>query len=380
MKISVIFGTRPEIIKLSPVIRALQQKKLNFFIIHTNQHYNKNMDEIFLKELALPKAKYNLNIGSGTHGNMTGRMLIEVEKIFFKEKPDLLIVQGDTNTVLAVSLAASKLGIKIAHVEAGLRSYTKIPEETNRILTDRISDFLFAPTEKQNKILQNEGIEKEKIFVVGNTIVDAVIQNLKLASHFKSRTGFETRAFESAALKPIKPKKYLLATAHREENVDNKTKLENILNAIEKSAKKHNLKAIYPIHPRTEKRIKEFKIKKPKNIKFIKPVGYLDMLLLMKNAKIILTDSGGIQEEACILHVPCVTMREATERPETVEVGGNIIAGTDAQKIIKCVDLMLKKKVNWNTPLSGAKSLFSSPFGSGNSGKLIMEILKMSLT
>jgi len=351
MKISVIFGTRPEIIKLSPVIRALREKKLDFFIIHTNQHYDKNMDEIFLKELGLPKAKYNLNIGSGTHGNMTGRMLIEVEKIFFKEKPDLLIVQGDTNTVLAVSLAASKLGIKIAHVEAGLRSYTKIPEETNRVLTDRISDLLFAPTEKQKKILLSEGIAKEKIFVVGNTIVDAVIQNLKIAE--KKKTA---------------PKKYLLITAHREENVDNKIILQNILKAIEKIQKKYSLQAIYPIHPRTEKRIKEFGIKKPKNIKFIEPVGYLDMLLLMKNAKIILTDSGGIQEEACILQVPCVTMREATERPETVEVGGNIIAGTDTEKIIKSTDLMLKKKINWK-----------NPFGKGNSGKLIVEMLKKSL-
>jgi len=377
MKISVIFGTRPEIIKLSPVIRALKEEKLNFFIIHTNQHYNENMDEIFLKELALPKAKYNLNIGSGTHGNMTGRMLIEVEKIFFKEKPDLLIVQGDTNTVLAVSLAASKLGIKIAHVEAGLRSYTKIPEEINRILTDRISDFLFAPTEKQNKILQREGIEKEKIFVVGNTIVDAVIQNSKLAS------ATPTPPSGGGSATSLQPKKFLLATAHREENVDNKTNLENILKAIEKSAKKHNLKAIYPIHPRTEKRIKEFKIKKPKNIKFIEPVGYLDMLLLMKNAKVILTDSGGIQEEACILHTPCVTMREATERPETVEVGGNIIAGTETEKIVKSVDKILTKKINWHTaaPLSGgAESPYSSPFGKGNSGKSIVEILKKSIT
>lgn len=359
MKISVIFGTRPEIIKLSPVIRALKEKKSNFFIIHTNQHYDKNMDEIFLKELGLPKAKYNLNIGSGTHGNMTGRMLIEVEKIFFKEKPDLLIVQGDTNTVLAVSLAASKLGIKIAHVEAGLRSYTKIPEETNRILTDRISDFLFAPTEKQKKILLSEGIAKEKIFVVGNTIVDAVIQNLSIAEKKKKAQ-----------------KKYFLITAHREENVDNKIILQNILKAIEKIQKKYKLKAIYPIHPRTEKRIKEFGIKKPKNIKFIEPVGYLDMLLLMKNAKIILTDSGGIQEEACILHVPCVTMREATERPETVEVGGNIIAGTDTEKIVKSADLMLKKKINWPTPaMAGAESSGSFPFGKGNSGKLIVSII-----
>jgi UDP-N-acetylglucosamine 2-epimerase (non-hydrolysing) len=346
MKIAVIFGTRPEIIKLSPVIRALQKKQADFFIIHTNQHYDKNMDAIFLQELNLPEAKYNLGIGSGTHGNMTGRMLIEVEKIFFEEKPDLLIVQGDTNTVLAVSLAATKLHIPIAHVEAGLRAYTNIPEETNRVLTDRISDFCFAPTETQKKILLSEGIEDSKIFVVGNTVVDAVIQNLEIAEE------------KCTPLKNLnlEPQKYFLITAHREENVDNKDNLDSILKAISEIQKKHDLKAIFPIHPRTKKRIEEFNLPVPENIQLIDPIGYLEMLLLMKNARIILTDSGGIQEEACTLHVPCITMRESTERPESVEVGGNAVVGTNYSKIVEETEKMLNKKIDWYNPFGDGKT------------------------
>lgn len=354
MKIAVVFGTRPEIIKLSPVIRALAEKKLNFFIVHTNQHYSSNMDEVFLKELNLPKAKYNLRIGSGTHGNMTGRILIEIEKIFFKEKPQILIVQGDTNTALSVALAASKMNIRIVHVEAGLRSYTYIPEETNRVLIDHISDICFTPTKKQQQILQKEGIPNKKIKVVGNSIVDAVFQNLKIAEK------------KSKVLKTLnlKPKKFIILTTHREENVDNKLNLENILKAANEIAEKNKIQVIFPIHPRTQKMIEKFGLKIPKKIKTIPPIGYLDMLILMGNALIILTDSGGIQEEACILKVPCVTLREKTERPETVEVGGNIVVGTDNKKIVTETAKMLKKKINWR-----------NPFGNGETGKLIAETL-----
>lgn len=355
MKIAVVFGTRPEIIKLSPVIRALQKKELPFFIVHSNQHYDKNMDAIFLRELNLPKVAYNLKTGSGTHGETTAKIIIETEKIFVKEKPTLVIVQGDTNTVLATALSASKLQIPIAHVEAGLRSYTQIPEETNRILTDRISDLCFAPTEKQREILIKEGIPRKKIHVIGNTIVDAVIQNLKIA---KNKTS-PLKKFT------LENKKYILVTSHREENVDNKNNLKNIIKAVTKIADINNLKVIFPLHPRTKKRMEEFKIKKPENIVFIPPVGYLDMLILMKNARIILTDSGGIQEEACVLRVPCVTMREKTERPESVEVGGNMIAGTDTEKIEKCAKTMLKKDIKWR-----------NPFGDGSSGEKIVKIIK----
>jgi len=358
MKIAVIFGTRPEIINLSPVIRALQEKSLPFFVIHSNQHYDANMDSIFLNELKLPKAKYNLEIGSGSHGNMTGRMLIEVEKILMEEKPNLLIVQGDTNTVLAVSLAATKLKIPIAHVEAGLRSYSKIPEETNRVLTDRISDFCFTPTTTQQDILEKEGIESSNIYVVGNTVVDAVIQNLEIAKS-------QQNTLEKFKLEP---KKYFLVTAHREENVDNKTKLEEILKSISEIQKTHNLKCIFPLHPRTKKQMEKFEITPPENIEFTAPIGYLEMLVLMENAAIIITDSGGIQEEACTLHVPCLTMRESTERPESVEVGGNIIVGTNYEKITEGAEHMLNTKTDWE-----------NPFGDGKSGTKIAEILEKEL-
>ncbi|MBN1494789.1 UDP-N-acetylglucosamine 2-epimerase (non-hydrolyzing) [Candidatus Peregrinibacteria bacterium] len=359
MKIAVAFGTRPEIIKLSPVIRALEKasekqksQRVGFFIIHSNQHYDKDMDSVFLKELKLPKPKYNLNIGSALHGEMTGKMIIEAEKILINEKPDLLIVQGDTNTVLALAIAASKLHIKIAHVEAGLRSYTDIPEETNRIITDKLSDFLFAPTLKQKNILINEGINKKKIFVVGNTVVDAVFQNLKIAKKSKNY--------------PIKlkPKKYFLITAHRQENVDDPKKLKSIFKALSEIQNKHKLEAVFPLHPRTKKRLNEYKMVIPKNIKITSPAGYLEMLYLIKNARLIVTDSGGIQEEACTLCVPCVTMRESTERPETVEIGGNIVVGTDTNKIVKASSLMIKKKILWK-----------NPFGKGDTGEKIIKIL-----
>jgi len=361
MKISVIFGTRPEIIKLSPIIRALKSAHANFFIVHTNQHYDKNMDAIFLNELDLPKAKYNLKIGSGTHANMTGRILIEVEKIFIKEKPDVLIVQGDTNTVLAVSLAASKLQIPIAHVEAGLRSYSKIPEETNRILTDHLSEFLFVPTEQQKKILVNEGISSKKIHIVGNTVVDSVQQNIKIAEK-----SVGNRFLKNLRLKP---KKYFIVTAHREENVDKKNILETIIKAISHLQKAHKFDVVFPIHPRTKKRIEEFKIKIPSKIKVIEPIGYLEMLSLMQNAAFILTDSGGIQEEACTLGVPCVTMRESTERPESIEVGANILVGTHINRITEGTKTILNSTSSKNT------KRWKNPFGNGATAEKIVKIL-----
>ncbi|AEF95929.1 non-hydrolyzing UDP-N-acetylglucosamine 2-epimerase [Methanotorris igneus] len=361
MKLSIILGTRPEIIKLSPIIRELEGRNLDWSLIHTNQHYSENMDRIFFQELNLPNPKYNLGVGSGTHGEQTGRMLIKIEKVLLKERPDVVIVQGDTNTVLAGALAASKLKIKVAHVEAGLRSYDKnMPEEINRVLTDHISDYLFAPTEKAKNNLLKEGIEENRIFVVGNTIVDATLQNLKIAEkneHIKEF--FKNISNEEG---------YFLLTLHRAENVDNKERLKNIIDAITKITEIYDKNIVFPIHPRTEKRLKEFnlfdKLKSNKKIKIIEPIGYLEFLILEKNAELILTDSGGVQEESCILKVPCITLRDNTERPETLEVGSNILVGDDKNKIINAVELMLNKKRDWK-----------NPFGDGKSGKRIVEIL-----
>ena len=358
MKICIILGTRPEIIKMSPIIRECEKRKLDYFILHTNQHYSKNLDKIFFDELELPSPKYNLDIGSGTHGEQTGKALIEIEKVLIKEKPDIVLVEGDTNTVLAGALAATKLHIKVSHVEAGLRSYYReMPEEINRILTDHCSDFLFVPTKKAKEILIKEGISKKKIFVTGNTIVDAVYQNIEIAN----------KKVDILDKLNLNKNEYFLVTAHREENVDAKNRLEGILKGLEQVYKKFNLPIIYPIHPRTEKRIKEFSLKIPEGVKLISPVGFLEFLQLEANAKLVLTDSGGVQEETCILKIPCVTLRDNTERPETLEVGSNILAGTNPEKIVKCTEFMIQKERNWK-----------NPFGDGRASKRILRILKDS--
>ena len=359
MKISIILGTRPEIIKMSPIIRECKNSKINCFVLHTGQHYSYNLDKLFFEELELPKPKYNLDIGSGTHAEQTGKMMIGIEKILKKERPDIILVEGDTNTVLAGALAAYKLYIKVGHIEAGLRSYDRrMPEEINRILTDHCSDILFAPTEKAKQILINEGIEEKKIFVTGNTIVDAVYQNLELANK------------KSNILKNLNftGKDYILVTAHREENVEDKLKLKGILEGLEKTNKKFNFPIIYSIHPRTKKKIKEFNLKVPEGVKLIEPLGFLEFLQLEANAKLVLTDSGGVQEETCILKVPCVTLRDNTERPETLEVGSNILAGTNPEKIVECAELMINKEGDWK-----------NPFGDGKTGKKILKILREKL-
>ncbi|MDD5606585.1 MAG: UDP-N-acetylglucosamine 2-epimerase (non-hydrolyzing) [Candidatus Pacebacteria bacterium] len=353
-KICIILGTRPEIIKMSPIIKACKKQKIKFFILHTNQHYSESLDKIFFKELRLPQAKYNLKIGSGSHAEEVGRMLINIEKILVKETPNIVLVEGDTNTVLAGALAAAKLNIKLGHIEAGLRSYfRKMPEEINRILTDHCSDFLFAPTKNAKNILLKEGISSKKIFITGNTIVEAVHQNLKLANK------------KSKILSRLKIQKenYFLVTIHRSENVDKIEGLKEILEGLDLIYMRFNLPIIYPVHPRTKKMIKKFKLRISKNIKLIEPVGFLDFLKLEANAKLILTDSGGVQEEACILQVPCVTLRENTERPETLEVKGNILSGCDSRKILKCVLKMINKKRNWK-----------NPFGSGDASKKILKL------
>lgn len=356
MKIGIILGTRPEIIKMSVIITLCEKRNLDYFVIHTGQHYSYNMDKAFFENLELPDPKYNLEVGSGTHGQQTGKILERAERVLFKEKPSIVLVEGDTNTVLAGALAATKLGIKVGHVEAGLRSFDKsMPEEINRKLTDHISDFLFCPTEVSKKIALRENINSNRIYVTGNTIVDAVKRNEKLASK------------KSKILKKLNLErgKYFLVTVHRQENVDVREKLERILISLDKIYKKYKLPIIYPIHPRTKKMIKKFNLNMPTTIEIIDPVDYLDFLNLEANARLILTDSGGIQEESCILKIPCVTLRENTERPETINVGSNILAGTNPDRILKAVDMMLRKKEDWE-----------NPFGDGTASETILRILE----
>lgn len=355
MKISIILGTRPEIIKMSPVIRECEKQNLDYFILHTGQHYSYNLDKLFFEDLELPAAKYNLDVGSGTHAEETGKMLIGIEKVLKKEKPDVVLVEGDTNTVLAGALAASKLHIKVGHIEAGLRSYDRtMPEGINRVLADHVSDYLFAPTEKAKENLLREGLSEDKIFVTGNTIVDAVYQNLEIAR----------RKVNVLNKLNLNPKEYFLVTAHRQENVDVKGRLKGILEGLGLVYNELNLPIVYPIHPRTMKRIKEFGLEVPEGVRLIEPVGFLEFLQLEANAKLVLTDSGGVQEETCILKVPCVTLRDNTERPETLEVGSNVLAGVNQEKILEGVSVMLNAKRDWR-----------NPFGDGKAGSWIVEIL-----
>ena len=359
MKVAIILGTRPEIIKMSPIIRGCEKRGIDYFIIHTNQHYSPEMDKIFFEELELPQPKYNLGVGSGSHGAQIGKMLVEIEKVLAQEKPGVVLVQGDTNTVVAGALSASKLGIKVGHAEAGLRSYDRtMPEEINRVITDHVSDYLFVPTKGAEENALKEGIEKKKIFVTGNTIVDAVFQNLEIA---KKRND---------ALKKLKleEKMYIFVTAHRPNNVDSKESLSNLLKGFEETYKKLNLPLIFPIHPRTEKMMQSFGLKVPEGLKIIKAVGFLECLQLEENAKIILTDSGGVQEEACILGVPSVILRENTERPETLEVGASVLAGNNSDRIIASAIKMIEKKETWE-----------NPFGDGKAAEKIIGILESHL-
>lgn len=356
MSIAIILGTRPEIIKMSPVIRELERSGLEYFILHTGQHYSYNMDKVFFEQLRLPEARYNLEAGSGMHGEQTGKMLAGIEKVLNKEKPAVVLVQGDTNTVLAGALAASKLHIKVGHVEAGLRSFDRrMPEEINRVLADHCSDCLFAPTERSRNTLLGEGISEKRIYVTGNTVVDAVFQNLELA---KEKNTLDGLGIESG--------NYFLVTAHRQENVDDPVRFAGILDGVTKLSQEFDTPVVYPIHPRSKMRLQEFGIKTNGNIRFIDPVDYLDFLNLQKGARLVLSDSGGVQEETCILGVPCVSLRDNTERPETADVGSNMLAGTESDSIVECARKMLVKEKGW-----------TNPFGDGKAAEKIVRVVKM---
>jgi UDP-N-acetylglucosamine 2-epimerase (non-hydrolysing) len=343
---------------MAPVIRECQKRAIPYFIIHSNQHYSEEMDSIFFKELKLPAPHYNLGVGSGLHSNQTGNILIEMEPILIQEKPDVVLVQGDTNTVLSGALAASKLDIKVGHIEAGLRSYDRtMPEETNRIMTDHISDFLFAVGPNQHAILAKEGIDLDKIFTVGNTVSDSLFQHLDISA--STSTILTDLDVESG--------KFFLVTAHRASNVDVMANLMELLALFDKLHDKYSQTIVWPIHPRTQAKLKEFAIELPGYLKLIPPIGYLDFIQLQKHAQLILTDSGGIQEEACLLGVPCITLRENTERPESIEVGANVLVGRDADKALAAADKWLST--------SSADFSWKNPFGDGHVAELILDII-----
>ena len=351
-KVITIIGARPQFIKAAIISREILKNNVSFkeVIVHTGQHFDNNMSNVFFEELNIPIPDYNLNIGGGTHGQNTGRMIEKIEEILLKEKPSYVIVYGDTDSTLAGTLAAVKLHIPIAHIEAGLRSFNnKMPEEINRILTDRVSEILFTPSKLATFNLLNEGISQSKINEVGDIMYDAAIYYSSLIYNnklLKNKFNLDT-------------KKYYLVTMHRAENVDDKLNLNEILNGFAKS----NCKLIWPMHPRTLNRINKFEIIIPKNVTVIPPVGYLDMILLEKNAISIITDSGGVQKEAFFHGIPCITIRNETEWVELVELGVNKLININAKEISDVI-------IDFNPSF-----ITSNIYGDGNTANKIINII-----
>ena len=334
-KVLSVVGTRPNFIKIAPLVKETKKRKeIRHVLVHTGQHYDKAMSKLFFDDLEIPKPDVNLGVGSSSDVTQTAKIMMKFEKVLMKEKPNLVIVVGDVNSTFAAAITARKCGIKVAHVESGLRSFDlSMPEETNRILTDHISDFLFTTEESANKNLINEGIDKNNIYFVGNVMIDTLLKH-------------KEKAQKSPILKKLNLKKgnYAALTLHRPSNVDDEDSLKYILSILDAIQRK--IKIIFPMHPRTLKNIKKFNLfqnlKNQKNLIITEPLGYLDFLSLMSNSKFIMTDSGGIQEETTVLGIPCITMRNNTERPVTVERGTNILVSTDRIKILEAANNILK--------------------------------------
>jgi UDP-N-acetylglucosamine 2-epimerase (non-hydrolysing) len=364
MKIAIIIGTRPEIIKMAPVIDEIEKRALDYLLIHTGQHYDHEMSDQFFLDLELKKPDYNIGVGSGSHGTQTATMMKGLEKVLIEEQPDMVMVQGDTNAVLAGAIVAAKLHIPVGHVESGLRSFDEsMPEELNRMVADVCSKLYYVPTEDSALNLVFEGISPHQIFITGNTVVDACLRNLKIA-----QKNFQINPEVSF------DKDIMVVTMHRAENVDHPQRLQNIVEAL---IEIDDLIIIFPAHPRTVKNLKEQglyeKLDKCSHIKLIKPVGYLDFLLLLSRSKFVMTDSGGIQEEAITLDIPCLTLRYNTERPETVFAGGNILVGTKKEQIIN----NFYKIFNDNKIYNKMKKAHN-PYGDGKASQKILDAsLKM---
>lgn len=333
IKVINIVGARPNFMKMGPIVEEMEKSNFSQILIHTGQHYDYQMSKLFFDDLGLPRPHFNLSVGSGSHAVQTGEIMKRVESVFIKEKPSLVLVVGDVNSTLACAITASKLCIPVAHVEAGLRSFDRgMPEEINRVLTDAVSDYLFITEDSAQINLKKEGIAQEKIFFVGNTMIDTLLK-------------FRDRAQTLPVLingVDIKKQPYSILTMHRPSNIENKKNLRNILEALKKISK--NIPVVFPVHPRTLNQIENAGLLSyfsdpcsgiNHGIHAVDPMGYLEFLSLMTGAKLVFTDSGGIQEETTVLNIPCVTLRENTERPVTVSVGSNVLVGADKDKIIQ---------------------------------------------
>lgn len=383
MKVATIVGARPQFIKAAAVSKELR-KFAQEVLIHTGQHYDHKMSDLFFRELSIPESDYNLRIGSGTHGMQTGRMLESIEEVLMNEKPDWVLVYGDTNSTLAGALAAAKLHIPVAHIEAGLRSYNfSMPEEINRRLTDQLSTLLFCPTVIAVNNLLKEGylnivnsgnlITTElpiKNTVTCNPVVANVGDVMNDIFTFITRTFKEEKTSRVLSKYCITKKEYALATIHRAENTDNKGMLANIIQAFSKL----EMKVLWPLHPRTKKQIMEFglerELKATQNIFLINPVGYAEMMLLLNHAFCLVTDSGGLQKEACMAGVPCYTCREETEWQETLQNGSNVLVGLGAKRLLKFI--RNSSRINKN---NSEENNSGNPYGNGNAAQLIASIL-----
>ena len=359
-RIVTIIGTRPEIIKMAPVVKALDALDHEHVLVHSGQHYDLMMDRIFFRDMELREPNYRFELKEQPPHLQVATTMRQVATV--AKSADLVIIHGDTNTTVAGALLASKLDRPLAHVEAGIRSFDKsMPEEVNRIIADQLSNLLFAPTPVSRENLQRENVT-EGVHVVGNSVIDALRQNLPIAekrSDVLSRLG-------------LTPGGYMILTLHRSENVDSKERLSRALVAFERADDEAGMPILFPIHPRTAKRLQEFGLEKradeQASLRRIEPTGYLDMLILEKNAALVMTDSGGLQEESCFFRVPCVTLRENTERPETLEIGSNVLAGTDPERVRDAVRRQLDAERNW-----------LNPYGDGTTGERIAQLVAASL-
>lgn len=376
MKIVTVVGARPQFIKAAAVSRAIQlfnkkhfassRKRIQEILVHTGQHYDYLMDKVFFEELELPKPDYHLGVGSGSHARQTGIMLEKIEAVLQKEKPEVVMVYGDTNSTLSGALAAAKLNIPVAHVEAGLRSFNRtMPEEINRLLTDHLSTLLFCPTDQALRNLLKEGIKDGRTRIVknvGDVMYDSILYYSKLA---EKKSGILKKLSFFTPNSTLSTPNYYLATLHRAENTDDPKRLKSILRALNEIGE--NTPIVLPLHPRTKKMIETYHLfSKFKSIKFIEPVSYLDMLKLEKNAKAILTDSGGVQKEAYWLRVPCFILRDETEWTETIKSGWNVLAGAETERIMEEIKRGMRQKRS-----SGAIRLF----GDGKACENIVKVL-----
>jgi UDP-N-acetylglucosamine 2-epimerase (non-hydrolysing) len=329
LKVIIVAGARPNFMKVAPIVAAMRRRHDEFqpLLVHTGQHYDKAMSEAFFSDLEMPEPDVYLGVGSGSHAAQTAAVMLAFEPVLIKEQPDWVVVVGDVNSTLACSLVSVKLGIKVAHVEAGLRSRDRsMPEEINRLLTDQMAELLLTPSADGDENLRAEGIPRERIKLVGNIMIDSLLSQLERARQSTARADLG-----------LADKEYAVLTLHRPSNVDDTAAFVRVIEALEEIARR--LPIVFPAHPRTRKMIAELgltvRVEQIKDLLVIDPVGYLDFLQLLSGARLVLTDSGGIQEETTVLGIPCVTLRENTERPITVELGTNTIAGTNPANIIK---------------------------------------------